>query len=341
MIQLTKEEQKVANAIRDFAALQNPPTTARFAGGWVRDKIMGVSSHDIDVTLDNMSGYAFALGLSKAISNGRSENIANHSGGQSNPPSVHKIQANPGKSKHLETAVVSIYGISVDFAHLRSETYANTRIPIIQPGTPLEDALRRDLTINALFYNLNTGEIEDFTECGLKDTRDKLIRTPLDPKITLREDPLRILRIFRFKAKLGFAIDLSIYEALALPEIAYALRHKVTSERIETELFKMLNYENGCVGMAEIIKTGYVQAVFAPEINIKVDRLLSLQLVDKCKEFVSNLEARYKDTCQSETKNHHGNTGHDKETHVISSPDIQEVVWSHTDAKILCIIILA
>jgi len=48
-------------------------------------------------------------------------------------------------------------------------------------GTAEEDASRRDLTINALFYNINTGEIEDFTNRGIEDLRAKLIRTPIDP----------------------------------------------------------------------------------------------------------------------------------------------------------------
>lgn len=46
-------------------------------------------------------------------------------------------------------------------------------------GTPLDDALRRDFTMNSLFYNINTGEIEDYTERGLSDIENHVIRTPL------------------------------------------------------------------------------------------------------------------------------------------------------------------
>lgn len=70
----------------------------------------------------------------------------------------------------------------IDLVNLRKEEYAeNSRVPTMVFGTAEEDAFRRDLTINALFYNINTGAVEDFTNMGLQDLRDKLIRTPIDP----------------------------------------------------------------------------------------------------------------------------------------------------------------
>jgi tRNA nucleotidyltransferase (CCA-adding enzyme) len=95
------------------------------------------------------------------------------------------IPANPEQSKHLETATMQLHGLSLDLVNLRSETYSvASRIPQIEFGTPLQDAERRDFTINALFYNLHTKEIEDFTGRGLQDLRDGIIRTPLAPLVT-------------------------------------------------------------------------------------------------------------------------------------------------------------
>lgn len=92
--------------------------------------------------------------------------------------------------------------------NLRKEEYTQTsRIPTATFGTALEDSLRRDLTINALFYNINTGEVEDFTTHGLKDLKAGLIRTPLCPEQTFKDDPLRILRVFRFAARYNFMCD--------------------------------------------------------------------------------------------------------------------------------------
>jgi tRNA nucleotidyltransferase/poly(A) polymerase len=67
-------------------------------------------------------------------------------------------------------------------------------------GTPEEDACRRDLTINSLFYNVNTGMVEDYCGRGLADLRQGVIRTPLPPFTTLLDDPLRVLRAIRLVA---------------------------------------------------------------------------------------------------------------------------------------------
>ena len=63
---------------------------------------------------------------------------------------------NQEKSKHLETARVKINGLWIDLVNLRGEEYGDSRIPEVRIGTAEEDALRRDFTINSLFYNLMT-----------------------------------------------------------------------------------------------------------------------------------------------------------------------------------------
>jgi poly(A) polymerase len=73
-------------------------------------------------------------------------------------------------------------------------------------GTPEEDALRRDFTINALFYSVGEETVLDHTD-GLGDLRRKLIRTIGDPEIRFREDPIRILRAIKFAARLDFKIE--------------------------------------------------------------------------------------------------------------------------------------
>lgn len=116
-------------------------------------------------------------------------------------------------------------------------------------GTPTEDADRRDLTINALFYNPHTRLIEDPTKRGLSDLgllpgSQPRIRTPLDPFNTFRDDPLRVVRAVRFAARFGrtFELDEGIVEAVGREEIRNALRDgkKISRERVGVELEKML-----------------------------------------------------------------------------------------------------
>lgn len=137
----------------------------------------------------------------------------------------------------------------IDVVNLRGEEYASeSRIPIITIGTPIQDAFRRDLTINSLFYNINTREIEDFTNKGIEDLKAGIIRTPLPPLQTFIDDPLRILRTFRFATRFGFKIEQDILEAINA-EVKLALKTKISRERIRTELHWILSSDLCSIGL--------------------------------------------------------------------------------------------
>ena len=103
-------------------------------------------------------------------------------------------------------------------------------------GTPEEDAFRRDFTINALFYDIGTFSIIDYTG-GLQDLRDGVVRSIGDPIDRFQEDPVRMLRAVAMAARLGFRIDEPIDSAIA------AHRHDITRSapaRLMEELYKLL-----------------------------------------------------------------------------------------------------
>lgn len=253
-MQLTEIETKIINLLKDYSQTLIPPVIPRIAGGWVRDKLLGKKTNDMDIALDNITGIQFATGLISYIG------IDIHVG---------KIMANPKKSKHLETAVIHLFGLTIDFVHLRTESYTTSRIPQITHGTPQEDAYRRDITINALFYNLVTNEIEDFTGKGLYDLQNKIIDTPLNPNVTLLDDPLRILRIFRFSVKFNFKIDDRIYNAIKHDNIRIAFSTKISCERIWNELFTMLNYENGYLGLVKLSEEDFIEPILKHKNSIE------------------------------------------------------------------------
>lgn len=97
------------------------------------------------------------------------------------------------------------------------EPIANNRDLLIRDdnvfGTPEEDALRRDFTINALFYDVNNETVLDYAD-GLGDLRRRLIRTIGDPETRFREDPIRILRAIKFAARLDFGFEAQTGAAL-------------------------------------------------------------------------------------------------------------------------------
>merc|ERR1719361_71897 len=234
----------------------NLGTTLRAAGGWVRDKLLGISSDDIDIVVDNMSGEEFALKVIEYMTQ-------NAEGGMVS--SVGVVKQNPDQSKHLATACFRMYGLSLDVNNLRTETYTeDSRIPATSIGTPREDAERRDFTVNALFYNITVGAVEDFTGQGLADLREGLMRTPLAASETFQDDPLRMLRALRFAARLDFRLDPSLVEAASASTMHQLLETKVSRERFGIEIDKMMKAKGRRpVAALELMrKTGLLGPVF-------------------------------------------------------------------------------
>lgn len=248
----------------------------RFTGGWVRDKLLGVGSQDIDVAINKMTGEHFGLKMIEYLN--ISGNAAKYGlepkveddgkiGGKEKSrkiaPGLHKIEANPEKSKNLETATTKIMGVDLDLVNLRKETYNEiSRNPQMEFGTPEEDAMRRDATVNAMFYNLNTCQIEDFTGRGFQDMEAKIIRTPLEPYQTFKDDPLRVLRLIRFASRLNYTIDPDTEKAMSNQEIGEVLKIKISRERVGIELEKMLKGPNPLMALSLIDRLGLYETIF-------------------------------------------------------------------------------
>ena len=243
-INLTQKESQLRAVLLDVARYIDESKEIkeklelRFAGGWVRDKLLSIPSHDIDTAINATTGLHFCSKLQEYFQD--AENMKKHNLEAKDLGNLYTVPKNPEKSKHLETATKKILGFDVDFVNLRKETYTeDSRNPQMEFGTAKEDALRRDATINALFYNLHSDVVEDFAG-GLEDLDDKRIRTPLEPKTTFTDDPLRVLRLIRFASRLDFKIDAEIEACMSDPEVMEALKNKISRERVGVEVEKML-----------------------------------------------------------------------------------------------------
>lgn len=245
------------------AELKNAPLELRFAGGWVRDKLLGTKSHDIDVAINKMTGEQFGDRLQEYLDTPGNADKYGLGGLKKKAGSLTKIEKNPEASKNLETVTTKILGIDLDLVNLRKETYTeDSRNPQVEFGTPEEDALRRDATINALFYNISTGELEDFTGRGLDDMRGKIIRTPLEPYTTFKDDPLRVLRLIRFASRLGYEVDAETKKFMGNEEIRRFFLAKITKERVWIELEKMLKGPDPCKALSLIDELDLYRTVF-------------------------------------------------------------------------------
>ncbi|ODV67085.1 hypothetical protein HYPBUDRAFT_153014 [Hyphopichia burtonii NRRL Y-1933] len=261
-INLNETETNIRNVLVKFCDYHNslPDTDPskklelRITGGWVRDKLLGKESHDIDIAINFLSGEEFASLLYDYLVEHYPELELK---------GLHKIKKNPEKSKHLETCTTKLYGLDIDFVNLRNEQYTSeSRVPIIECGTAEEDALRRDATLNALFYNLNKNIIEDFTGKGLEDLHNGILRTPLQPLQTFLDDPLRVLRLIRFASKFDFTIEEETLNAMKSPELKSTLIHKISRERVGVEIEKVLTSDNAQYGLNLIKFVDLTESIF-------------------------------------------------------------------------------
>ncbi|SPT17084.1 unnamed protein product [Triticum aestivum] len=253
----TELEQQIFGRLLDVVHHGGLGTQLRVAGGWVRDKLLGKNSTDIDIALDDLTGKEFCEKITDYY-----EKVISH---ELKTPCV--IPCKPGQSKHLETAKIilsDISDITIDFVNLRSEKYAeNSRIPTAEYGMPEEDAFRRDLTINSLFYNINTNLVEDLTRRGLEDLKKGLIVTPLPAKVTFLDDPLRVLRAIRFAARFSFTLAGNLKEAASDEKVKLNLRSKISRERIGQEVDHMMSGKYPVDAMCHIRDLGLFYIVFA------------------------------------------------------------------------------
>ena len=249
-------------------------------GGFVRDIILDRHRNDIDILVIG-SGVDFAKSVADEL----------------------KIK-NVDYFKNFGTAHFDYEGMNIEFVGARKESYdRNTRKPIVEDGTFLDDISRRDFTINTLAVSLNKkdfGKLID-TFNGLEDIQLKLIKTPLDPLKTFDDDPLRIMRAFRFASQLGFTVDASIMKA------ANEMRNRlaiVSQERITDEFLKILSSTKPSIGLKLLFDSGVLEIVF-PEIFVMagVDQrkdfhhkdvfLHTLQVVDNICEETNNVWLRF------------------------------------------------
>ncbi|MDR0788643.1 MAG: CCA tRNA nucleotidyltransferase [Bifidobacteriaceae bacterium] len=157
------------------------------------------------------------------------------------------------------------YGDLIEITTYRSDIYNDKdRKPVVKFGDSLtEDLKRRDFTINAVALSISNFEIIDPFN-GINDIDAKIIKTPTDPNISFSDDPLRIMRAFRFTSTLdNFTIeDKTLESAVALKDRL----SKISKERIRDEFVKLVSGKNAVAALKLICDTN-VSDEFIPELN--------------------------------------------------------------------------
>ena len=210
-------------------------------GGSVRDFYMGNEIKDIDLVIDLPHGGVDFANWCK--DQGYTNTVVIY---ETYGTAMFKFKEFPGEE--------------IECVMTRGEKYIDreSRNPVTVFAPIEEDAIRRDLTINALYYNVSTGDILDLVG-GREDINANVIRTTNeDPDVVFDDDPLRILRVIRFATKYNWYIETKTYKSMCKFVRRLSI---ITKERIQAELNKILMCDNAMVGIQYIHDIGAMKYV--------------------------------------------------------------------------------
>lgn len=231
-------------------ATRNTPYENRLylVGGLLRDRALGLPlTNDLDLVLEGdaleLARFLYEKGLSPHY---------------------------PVLYPRFGTAMIhvgdNVQSSAVELVTARAESYQpDSRKPDVRQGTLQDDVFRRDFTINTLLENLHSGELLDLTGRALTDLKAGIIRTPLEPRITFFDDPLRMLRAVRFAARFGFTIETETWRAICA-EAARLCPPAISAERIRDEFVKIIRLPGANVrhGLERLLESNLL-AQFLPD----------------------------------------------------------------------------
>jgi poly(A) polymerase len=218
------------NAVRVTQTLQEAGFKAFLVGGAVRDLLLGIKPKDFDIATNATPEQVKRL-FRRAFIIGRRFQIVHVMFGQD------LIEVTTFRGASSEGAIKDEHG-----RVLRDNTF----------GEQHEDAVRRDFTINAMYYDPTTQSVLDY-HGGITDIRNKTLRVIGVPEARYREDPVRLLRVVRFAAKLDFTID----PATRVPiSVMAPLINNVPAPRVFDEMLKLLMSGHALACLQQLRKEG-------------------------------------------------------------------------------------
>ncbi|MGO8902883.1 MAG: CCA tRNA nucleotidyltransferase [Isosphaeraceae bacterium] len=236
-----------AQARRDFALevvlrLRRAGFQALWAGGCVRDLLLGLVPVDYDVATDATPEQVMLSLPFRAITVGISFGVV--------------------RIRHPR-----MHGIEVEVATFRSDgAYVDGRRPAaVAFSSPELDAARRDFTINGMFMDPESSQVIDYVG-GLDDLRNQVLRAIGDPAERFREDKLRLLRAIRFAARFNLEIEPNTLQSLRAMAGEVVV---VSPERIAQELRRMLVHVNRAQAMNMALEAGLVAAILPPLVDMR------------------------------------------------------------------------
>ncbi len=225
-------------SLRVIEILQHAGFEAYLVGGGIRDLLLGKHPKDFDVATSAKPAEVQKL-FRKARIIGRRFQI------------VH-VRMGP------EIIEVTTFRGSAENSHLQQANASGMLVRDNVFGSVEDDAVRRDFTMNALYYDPSNHEVLDFVG-GYDDLEDGMIRIISDPETRYREDPVRMLRAVRFVGKLGLQLEPDTAEPIR--RLAPLLRD-VSPSRLFDEILKLLQAGHGQATFPELVKYDLLRPLF-------------------------------------------------------------------------------
>ncbi|HVN97476.1 MAG TPA: polynucleotide adenylyltransferase PcnB [Syntrophorhabdaceae bacterium] len=249
-------KQMSPNAVRTLYRLLQRGFIAYLVGGCVRDLLLKRTPKDFDIATDATPGQVRRLFRNCRLI-GRRFRLA-HLHFQDEIIEVATFRKSARTSDDLDTEELG--EDNRPFRHVKDADGMVVSDNVF--GTPEEDALSRDFTVNALFYNIADFSVIDYST-GLNDLEERLIRLIGDPYIRFTEDPVRMLRAIRFAASHGFTIETSAWQALS--ELSSTIS-RVPTSRLYEEIQKVFLFGTARPALNLMNTSGLVAALF-PGLN--------------------------------------------------------------------------
>ncbi len=273
-VEVPKEQHGIDLSLVDERAIKVVKTLAEagheayIVGGAVRDLLLGLRPKDFDVATSATPEQVKAL-FRRAFIIGRRFRIVHVVYGRGRDHEV--IEVSTFRALIDAAAAEQVAGNEKtskgDLANKTSVVDASGRVLRDNVwGPQIEDAARRDFTVNAMYYDPQRELVVDY-HGGLADAKKKLLRMIGDPATRYREDPVRIIRVVRFAAKLGFEIEPKTRAPIR--ELA-ALLDNVPASRTFDEMIKLLQTGHALASIEELRKQGLHRGVF-PVLDVALD----------------------------------------------------------------------
>jgi poly(A) polymerase len=248
------------NAVRVVRTLKDAGHEAYIVGGAVRDLLVGLRPKDFDVATDATPEQVKAL-FRRAFVIGRRFRLVHVVFGRGRDHEV--IEVSTFRAYLDASAAEQVAGNEktsrqemADKQHVVDASGRVLRDNVW--GPQVEDAARRDFTVNAMYYDPVTQTVVDY-HGGLPDARARTLRMIGDPATRYREDPVRIIRVVRFAAKLGFVIEPATRAPVR--EMS-ALLANVPGSRLFDEMIKLLQTGHAVASVEELRRHGLDRGVF-------------------------------------------------------------------------------